>query len=1777
MEDQRVADYFIVAGLDEKADLLKISDEAEGDTKENIRDPITDLAIINRSDHETVPDGYFCVELTPSGVTADLNYGSFRCPELFLCYRRGRDKPPLVHIGVIFEGRDKVLPQCEVIRETPEGRCANVNNTTSHRTFITFKRASPRSNPNDLVVTEVCVVIKDEKPPHTFWKISDRNLNNALFGSDVFLCYKKATGNRNFLTYQPALLFRYPQRNHASMALPDDVQSFSMPMGASLEAWPREAESPRPIFAKFVLTVSGNRNQVYGGGKLVQKLYGAALTFYESYPRDKLTAEQKRDLLKTLRDEESNFFVNKSICILSKWPFFDVFQSVLHHLLTMCFSTSAHSVPIERVISHFIQEVPFPSAYRPKVQVQLTSSSSTPVITLTRPGDSPIPLNGASFSTMVKNLSPENCALILLVSLLEQKICLHSLRPDVLTAVAESVTTIIFPFVWQCSYVPLCPLKLCALLQAPVPFVYGVDSRYFELCDPPPDVIYVDLDTNSIEIPKEKFEFNLKMMPKKPMKALMEKLEKINLKMAKDAAKNLMERKKASPAAAMPGEKEFKQKIRTRQFDMEIQEAFLSFMVSILKGYRSFLKPMVRAPAEGATDPGALFDIAGFLKSRDRSYAKFYDSLIHTQQFIRFIEERSIMSDREASYGMAFFDECVQRVEKEGTLEISLLDTDEMVNERTVFIPPPENEKSTEKFVYGKGFPPLRYELFGNAPSESGLQTPELGERESKPTGTSNDLVTMRTKQEVKTFQSYAQMANQHTKRWAKCLLSTGYALWFMYLPSLVASSNSPSRTLRNAFETLKRMLHAKIQPSDEVAYRIMMQLCGKYSQPALAVKVLSEMKNYKIQPDAVTYGFYNKVVFESTWPSASHSPYMLWMKTKHVIRGVTLFREAGAQRRQNRLKSDEIDAARTQLIADNASDEGKGTRGSSDTGFFSLDQDTKRNSMMSLTSGEFMAAIAELKPNEPALDESSADITLDTSATLVPDSSPTKSSEVPEAVPFDMFPFESNCIVRKSAGSAGKSRIPSIGSARAVQNENDTEFNSAGLLMVHRSRRHTAEKTTSNSWRPKHRRHRSWTEGTRHSVSASKRKHLSTSGLALSPQHLKRSLLSRKSSKSESTVPMQTPQQRAVSPLNKMHLSSETVVVLEETVRTVEIPSPTLDFPPEDDEITFGFNRRNKSMSVPRDSDGSDSVSRLPGSSSIEFASTTLPKLGAFIRNSKSYSSIKKFWNTGDRKKSRDGDMGMESVETSPLVKGSAALVSGMKSMTLALGKKIGELSTTLTTASSETGSPSRIGSSLRDLPGALNFTDYGFDSFGPMTSSQDWEEEEEEVSGRDDVDAGLSSSKSWEFPAYHFSPRHAYRLDGTVHGIDGHVLVHVDMCSVVACHKCETAVYDEEVLAGFYPDESNLNARCPYCATKFLPVLTIVVHDHIEVEEEKDEDPNADGYDNNCPLLKLSSKSTNASVSTTDKRSSSLFSSQDNISAHNASINTDSESTETGVVPVVDTLRIEETLSVNSGQGVPSEDISQSNSICGRSNRCKLRQAITVPYLSPLVMRKELETLMANEGDTCLLDPDFVKSHDIIYWNLLWYCERMNLPQSLSGMLLDANGLRLLSQLGHSVTLTSRSRYVLVSCRWDNPELHPQLGVPMYISYTEEGSISSQLNALGIEDTGLSFCRNLMDQMLARIRDESDLESPMRLFLHELQKRPDQRHRSMYRELLFLAIRALDSENIDRMAFDKVYKPAFQSLRKDEGFISILQADDRPPSVTATWCRQAFRPLEV
>lgn len=786
-----------------------------------------------------------------------------------------------------------------IVQTTPFGRPANVNNA-SQNIFLTYRRAVPSSAPSQFVVTDICVILanKGEIPLHTYYKIP-KNLNKGMVGSDVYICYKKSQCSTKRLAYKPTVLDYFPRtktedNNEEDFKLAQNISLFCLPMGALIECWPVKCQPPDRVFSTFVLTDENGT-----------KFYGASVSFFEKYDK-KLSDEQLEQLelnatgrvdeAGAVEDSSSNndpademtFYTNIAICIISRYPFFNSFKRFLYYIHRMSIGGGIHAVPIERYISHLMFEVSFPTPRRPHVLMQLGSET----ISFDSHDESQLPLNGAQLCDTLRALGTDNLIYLMMLALLEQKILVHSLRSWMLTAVAESVCALMFPFHWQCPYVPQCPLGLAGVLHAPLPFIAGVDSRYFDLYeDPPQDVTCFDLDTATISQSTNRLTLKLSILPKKPTKILKATLDDLFRRLNKEAF-DLGSKK----ADYVPVDREMIIQKKRKELEMAIHDAFLRFMASLMRGYQSFLKPIKSAPASvSATDTGNLFDLDGFLKSRDKSGVEFFKRFGATQSFIRFIEERSFISDK--STFNAFFDDCIAKVDAGEGSEVPLLEAESSMhfNNTSVFIAPPEPIIDPSTGLERE----FKYDRFPRHLDTSLFQLDQLNlnrnmEQPAVPVQYEhNRCAAVRTKPEMKSsILAATNSVRTNPLNWPKTLLFYSYSLWFMQLPSLISIAPNKRKILLLAFHVLDRMEHTEVFPLDQVCYRILIELCGECGEPSLAVKVLQAMHRAGVEQNAVTYGIYHRAVLNAKWPStARQRAICAWTQLRLFIHAVTKFK----------------------------------------------------------------------------------------------------------------------------------------------------------------------------------------------------------------------------------------------------------------------------------------------------------------------------------------------------------------------------------------------------------------------------------------------------------------------------------------------------------------------------------------------------------------------------------------------------------------------------------------------------------------------------------------------------------------------------------------------------------------------------------------------------------------------------------------------------------------------------------------------------------------------
>uniref|UniRef100_A0A8C9ZNI9 DENN/MADD domain containing 4A n=1 Tax=Sander lucioperca TaxID=283035 RepID=A0A8C9ZNI9_SANLU len=1657
MEDKgpRVADYFVVAGLTDSSKPLEeeLHFDDAGPKSVQPKAPITDVTVVIRSLGEEVPPGFICIESTPSGLSAELNGASLRGPQIFLCFKRGRDKPPLTDLGILYEWKEKLKPGCHIVQTTPSGRPANISSSSSQRIYITYRRA-PKSQPHtSLAVTDVCIIIpgKGETPPHTFCKV-DKNLNSSMWGSSVYLCYKKSLAKANTIAYKAGLLCRYPEEDYESFPLPESVPMFCLPMGATVECWPVHTKHSLPVFSTFVLT-----------GASGEKVYGAAIQFYEPHSEEKLSERQRTQLgLQSSDlgpDGTRSVYSNKSICLLSHWPFFQSFRSFLTFLYRYSIS-GPHALPIEKHISHFMQNVPFPSTQRPRILVQLSPHDS---LILSQPVSSPLPLSGGSLSTLLLNLGPKNAATLLVLAVTEHKILVHSLRPAVLTSVTEALVSMIFPFHWPCPYIPLCPLALAGVLSAPCPFIVGVDSRYFDLYVPPADISCVDLDTNTISQKDDKKALTWKILPRRACKHLLNTLNKLYQQLTEGGPLNRenVQMEHTVTDSELNGGKSL------HTLELEIQETFLRFMAAILRGYRSYLLPITQAPSEKTTDASSLFDIQGFLKSRDRSHQRFYSLVTKTQMFSRFIEECSFVSDKDAS--LAFFDECVDKMDSERPEETRLIELDESHrSEHTVYINPPElpplpqGEEHPLCYSYS-GFPVLNAELLepleGPNPPSAGLAS-----RHSSPA--SPTAIFRRSKQEIKSAQRMAKTYSSMPQMWSQCLLRHCYGLWFICLPGFVGTCHSKVRALRTAYDVLRKMQDKKLQAPDEVCYRVLLQLCGQYSQPVLAVRVLFEMKKAGVQPNAITYGYYNKAVLESTWPSTTRGGYFLWGKLRNVVLGVLQFKQAG--RKQQTLHRDphlsdgsdldtvshgSLDSAndsaeRTSIDTDftkmDSSDDGFSTGGQSDQGYDSLSKEEERmcsresdntlsvedkgqrqfsngNRLVSRPSSDtILCGVLPKKERPKSLDLSGGQGSL---RLTVPHLGSTKqhylaADRLHEVEEEETETDKQKPLVERSVSCSGAVERPGVSLERSVSCSNGTVrrtgvergFDPLSLMATDVVQECDRENSGTNM--------------ARRDLAEEIEMYMNNGNSPLSSRTPSMDLQNPSSPLFGSASSPHT------SPRPSTLLRSNTHIPLSVKSKERLRSSPSLP---------LGVCTKNRERPSSLVSPSSPS----PSSSSFSMDSLFTPTLDIFkssvISAGKGVAEkASRFYSRLSSQTSLTQDTNCDQISVSSLTSGEADCSSLLDHDSCLDPDGF---------TSPQHGSVSR----LRRSP-VVGHTNLG----SPSTPNRVF---------RHNSFSGLWHILNSSPDTSRFQPTPNYTIE-------------VLMSSCSLCKTCDCLVYDEEIMAGWTANDSNLNSTCPFCGTAFLPFL------NVEIKDLR-------------PLNPLC------------------------------------------VFPQV--------FYGNSGSAGPAP--------------------VTVPYLSPLVLWKELESLLVNEGDQAISSPCVVDQHPIVFWNLVWYFRRLELPSNLPALILASQHCSHGDQTPQSVS-SDDSKQVLVRIMWDNLKLHKDKVQPCYVLWNTH--CANSLVRSGLCEEGQLFTVELLQGFVRSIK-KSDVYQPMSQIIQLLGPELGfKRQRSLYRDLLFLALVALGKNNININAFDREYKLAYDRLTPNQ--VKLTHNCDRPPGAGVMECRRTF-----
>lgn len=100
---------------------------------------------------------------------------------------------------------------------------------------------------------------------------------------------------------------------------------------------------------------------------------------------------------------------------------------------------------------------------------------------------------------LFRSLSIENMISLFEYAMSESRIILLSSHTAMLHLACHALTNLLYPLKWASIFIPVLPARLLSVLDAPCPYIVGIERRYDGIVLPEDDYVLVDLDKDTID------------------------------------------------------------------------------------------------------------------------------------------------------------------------------------------------------------------------------------------------------------------------------------------------------------------------------------------------------------------------------------------------------------------------------------------------------------------------------------------------------------------------------------------------------------------------------------------------------------------------------------------------------------------------------------------------------------------------------------------------------------------------------------------------------------------------------------------------------------------------------------------------------------------------------------------------------------------------------------------------------------------------------------------------------------------------------------------------------------------------------------------------------------------------------------------------------------------------------------------------------------------------------------------------------------------------------
>ncbi|XP_034090199.1 DENN domain-containing protein 2A-like isoform X1 [Gymnodraco acuticeps] len=313
-------------------------------------------------------------------------------------------------------------------------------------------------------------------------------------------------------------------------------------------------------------------------------------------------------------------------CIVSHLGCFNLFSKVLDEVERRRALSPALVQPFMRAI----MEAQFPAPGRTITIKTFLPGSGTEVMELCRPSDSR--LEHVDFECLFSCLSLRLLLRVLGSLLLERRVIFTADKLSTLSQCCHAVVALLYPFVWQHTYIPVLPSAMLDIVCTPTPFLVGLlSSSLPQLTELPlEEVLVVDLENSRF---LRQLDDEDSILPSKLQSAL----------------ENVLERRRElanERGGDTPGD--------SGHLSTVVSEAFVRFFVELVGHYPLFItgeREDGYSSSSSSSPVPCYFQRESFRKAiPSKTVRRFLEVFMETQMFGWFIQERELQ--RQALRGL---------------------------------------------------------------------------------------------------------------------------------------------------------------------------------------------------------------------------------------------------------------------------------------------------------------------------------------------------------------------------------------------------------------------------------------------------------------------------------------------------------------------------------------------------------------------------------------------------------------------------------------------------------------------------------------------------------------------------------------------------------------------------------------------------------------------------------------------------------------------------------------------------------------------------------------------------------------------------------------------------------------------------------------------------------------------------------------------------------------------------------------------------------------------